>query len=522
MDDKDLIRHIIFEGDIAEKLELFGFDYDAPRKIIKRKFKLFARGCYPRYFKAKSPPFHDDFIDSIIKSYFGENKMIGGFRGCAKTSLKKLFDVFVLLNDKSEYRKYMKVLCRDLKNSKQIVVDIYNMMVEVRDIYGNPFEKEGDIKREETMSGFTMRNGRKYTAGTVGQVQRGHIQDANRPDWVWFEDVEDSNSIGSMVITQGVIDKCEEAINGLAVDNNGSFFVTCNYISDQGTIQYFINKSSTTFLNISLLTDDKDNTTTTWPEVFPPEKVAQLKRDAEDFYGEYQGDPSKSQNKFFDLERLSEDIKRCKDPIRTSAGVKYWINYKPHHRYGLGSDHSEGIRLDSNTCVLIDFTAGEVGASYANNEIAPDLSAHEFARVGAEFGNCLWAPEVNNKCGGSVITTAKSIPYPNLYRYIPVGRTDEKKSEKFGWETNSKTKYNMLFDLRKDYNDGLIKIYDKNILAEMKAYTNSDLSETQAGLITRHFDLLMALAIAWAMRKHAVKSKEGNYNKVYREYIESS
>jgi len=449
--DPDIIKQIILEGTIAEKLELFQFDFQTPRRIIRNKFKLFARSCYPRYFKAKSPSFHDDFIMDMIESYFGEDRMIGGFRGCAKTSLKKLFDVFVLLNDKDAYRKYMKVLTRDLKNSKQIVVDVYNLMVEVRDIYGNQFEKQGDIKREETMGGFTMVNGRKYTAGTVGQVQRGHVQDAFRPDWIWFEDVEDSDSIKSMVITQSVIDRVEEAINGLAVDSNGSFFVTCNYISDQGTIQYLINKSSTTFRNIPLLADDKDNETTVWPEVFPPEKVAQLKKDAEDFYGEYQGDPSKSQNKFFDLDRISRDLEKCKKPDRESAGVKYWGVYKPHHRYGLGSDHSEGIGQDSNTCVLIDFTNGEVVASYANNLIAPDLHAHECARLGAEFGNCIWAPETNNKCGGSVITTARAIPYSNIYKYERLDQVKATKATKYGWETNNKTKYNMLFDLRKDY-----------------------------------------------------------------------
>jgi hypothetical protein len=302
--------------------------------------------------------------------------------------------------------------------------------------------------------------------------------------------------------------------------------VTGNYISDQGTIQYFINKSSVTFRNIPLLSDDKDNETTAWREVFPPEKVEQLKKDAEDFYGEYQGDPQKSQNKFFDLDRINNDLKKCKDPLRVSAGVRYWGSYKQHHRYGLGSDHSEGIGQDSNTCVLIDFNTGEVVASYANNEIAPDLHAHECARLGAEFGNCIYAPEVNNKCGGTVITTLRSsdIDYPSIYKYERMDQVKKTRYTKYGWETNSKTKYNMLFDFRKDYNDGLIKIYDKNILAEMKAYTNNDLNETQVGLITRHFDLLMAACIAWQMRRYSVATQEASrksYSGAYDKYLES-
>lgn len=521
--DQDLIENIILEGSPAEKRELFGFEFQTPRRNIRKKFKLFARANYTRYFKVESPEFHDDYIDDFVASYYGENILRSGYRGCAKTSLKKLFDVFVLLNDNDEYRKYMKVLTRDGKNSRQIVTDAYNLVVEVRDIYGDQFERKGDTKREETMGGFTMANGRKYSAGTVGQTQRGHLQDANRPDWIWFEDVEDRESIRSMVVTQGVIEKCEEAINGLSIDTNGSYFVTANYISDQGTVQWFINKPSVKFVNTPLLLDDKDNSSSTWPAAFPPDKVEQIRKDADDFFGEYQGDPQKSQNKFFDLERIRKDMKKCREPDRISAGVKYWEVYKPNHRYGLGSDHSEGVGLDSNTMALFNFNTGDLAATQASNQIGPDLHAYECARVGSEFGNCIWAPESNNKCGGIVITTAKAIPYPNIFKYITPGRTDEKKSEKYGWETNKKTKYTMLFEFRTDYNDGLIHIYDKDLLAEMKAYTNNDLNETKAGLITRHFDLLMAAAIGWQMKKYAVKAAgKKSYANAMQKYIDSN
>lgn len=512
----ELIKRIVLTGTIGEKLELFGFDFQTPRKRIAVKFEAFARGCYPRYFKEDSAPFHADFVADMIASYFGENRLNAAFRGSAKTSLKKLFDVFVLLNDRAGFRKYIKVLARDGKNSRQIVTDVFNLMFEVRHIYGNVFEKEGDIKREETMSGFTMKNGRKYTAGTVGQTQRGHVQDAYRPDWIWFEDTEDRESIRSMVITQGIIERCAEAIDGLSID--GSYYVTCNYISDQGVVQWFMNKSSVKTRITPLLANDKDNSSATW-RIFTPQKVTLIRKDADDFFGEYQCDPQKSQNKFFDLERINADLKNCRLPDRESAGVRYWTKYQPHHRYGQGSDHSEGIGEDANTLAGFDFTTGELAYDYANNMIAPDLATHEFARVGAEFGNCIYAPEVNNKCGGTAITTLRSLNYPNIYR----PRDDRKikdKPTKFGWETNSNTRYNMFFDFRKDYNDGLIKIYDKDLLAEMKAFTNNDLNETTAGLITKHFDLLTAAVIGWQMKKYATQAS-GNYDAAMKRYLEA-
>ena len=149
---KEFIQNIILKGTPEEKRELYGFDSTTPHRIILKKFKYFTRGNYPRYFKAPSPPCHDEWMLNIIRAYYGEiNYLNIASRGLAKTTLKKLFDTFVLLNDKDNFRKYMKVLTKDLKNSKQIVTNVYNLIVEVKHIYGDVFEKEGDTKREETM-----------------------------------------------------------------------------------------------------------------------------------------------------------------------------------------------------------------------------------------------------------------------------------------------------------------------------------------------------------------------------------
>jgi hypothetical protein len=521
MDEQTRIaEHIIVEGTIPEKLELYGFDFQTPRRVIAQKFKYFAMGNYPRFFAKKSAKFHDDMVNALVKSYFGENWLIAAFRGSAKTSLAKLFIVFVLLNDKDNYRKYIKVLSKDGKNSKQIVTDVYNLMVEVRPIYGNLFEKEGDIKREETMGVFTMKGKIKLSSGTVGQTQRGHIQDAYKSDWILCDDLEDRGSISSMTITQSVIDNTEEAIDGLSLD--GSYIVLCNYISDQGTIQHLMNRKSVHKLIIPILYDDKDDNSAVWPDAFPPEKIAQKRKDSTDWEGEYLCEPAKSKNKFFPLDRINDDLKNCRAPKRTSAGVYYFEDYKPNHRYGMGSDHSEGVGLDANTMTLMDFTTGEVVATYANNEIKPDLAVHEFARVGMEYGNCVFAPEINNSCGGIAITTLKNLNYPNIYRQVKDERVATRTTDVLGWSTNSKTKYNAFHEFRTDYNDGLIKIYDNRLLMEMKAYSNSDLSETGSAIITRHFDLLMSSVIAYALRKVA-KADGGikSYGDGYKKYIES-
>ena len=57
----------------------------------------------------------------------------------------------------------------------------------------------------------------------------------------------------------------------------------------------------------------------------------------------------------------------------------------------------------------------------------------------------------------------------------------------------------MLFALKKAIDDGLLKLNDPALIAEAKSYSRNDLieSESDPRLTTRHFDLLIACAIAW-------------------------
>ncbi len=504
MDSKEIIKKILFNGTNEEKRALFSFNLNTSNEKILKKFKLFSRYFFIRYFSEKEASFHDGMILRTFQSYKGQNIAEISFRGSSKTTLKKLIRVFVLLNDEDNYRKYLKILCRDLTNSKQIVTDIYNLCLETASVYGDIFEQQKEKKVEETMMAFTMSSGVKITAGTVGQKQRGHIQDAYRPDWIWFEDIEDVESISSQAITEGVIKRCDEAITGLS--RNGSWELTGNYISDTGSVQWFLDKKSLIKSIIPIATDFKVingkivEIKPTW-EIYSVAQIQSLYDNSLDFYGDYLCDPKRSENKFFDIERIEKDMVVCRLPDRKSGLVKYWNTYKPYQRYGQGSDHSEGVGEDSNTLAGFNYTTGELIYTYASNEVSPDIATYEFMRVGEEFGNCIWLPEVNNKCGGIVIASAISKGYPRIYRQKVIKNGVEMDGQKMGWDTNSKTKNTMFFEFKRDYNDGLIKIYDIEVLKEMKSYTQSDLKDSQVGLITRHFDLLTAVVIAWQGRK---------------------
>ena len=62
----------------------------------------------------------------------------------------------------------------------------------------------------------------------------------------------------------------------------------------------------------------------------------------------------------------------------------------------------------------------------------------------------------------------------------------------------------MLFALSKAVSDGLIALNDADLLQELKSYTRNDLIDDikDPRLTTRHFDLLIACAIAWMMKDY--------------------
>lgn len=499
-DSRRLIKDIILKGKPEEKKVLFGFTKDDNDERVYKKFQWFAKGNYIRYFKGQDAPFHKEKILKVIASYRGENFIDLEFRGSSKTSLGKLFLAFVLLNDTEHFRRYIKVNTKDIKNSKQIVTDTFNMLIDVKHIYGDVFEKEGERKHEERMDSFTMKSGVKLTAGTMGQSQRGHIQDAYRPDWVWFEDIEDRETISSQAITEGIIANCDEAIAGL--DKSGSWYLTGNYISENGVIQWFLDKKNKSEMIVPIL--DKSGQPM-W-SIYTLQDIEKIKADAEDFYGEYMCDPARSEGKFFDINRIENDLKNAREPKQIVDNINYWNGYLMHHRYGIGADTGEGVGLDSSALGMFDFTTGELVVTYHSNEIKPELFAYTLAKLGQAYGKCVIAPEINNMSGGIVIVTLKNA-YENIYQAVDRTKVKEVESQKLGWHTNSRTKPQMFMDFRRDYNDGIVHIYDKQVLKEMKTYNNSDIIENPNSNITRHFDLLTAIVIAWQMKNELKEPK---------------
>lgn len=428
------------------------------------------------------------------------------FRGAAKTTRTKLFVAFAVANDLEHIRKYVKILSADGNNSKQIVTDLYNLLINprVNFYYSEIFEKTPE-KREETMSSFTTTTGVKVRSDTVGTDQRGDIQEDARPDFIWFDDFETRKTLRSAVVTNSIWDNMEEAKNGLS--KNGVALYNCNYLSERGNVHKLVEKQSSDrkVLITPIIKDGK----LAWPTRDTLADVEIIKKDADDFAGEYLCEPSAGLDIFFDRTSIDKQIKKI--PVRVISDFKMFHNYDPSHRYGSGHDTGGGVGLDSSTSVFIDFSTipSRVVATFKSNIIKPDTFGDEIKNEADRFGAPIVAVE-NNKFD-MCIGRLKQI-YDNIY-FTEVKETRvglPPKTRTYGWNTNRDTKPKMLFAFKKAVEDGHLELSDADLIEESRSYTRDDLMDRDEDprLTTRHFDLLVAACIAYQMKTYAVVKEE--------------
>lgn len=480
---------------------LFSF-YDEPEDLIVIKFGLWCRNFFPEYFESPDAGFHKNIDTANLRVYLGvaDTYTNIAFRGAAKTARTKLFMAYVICNDMLHRRKYMKCSAFDINNSKQTVTDVFNMLInpEIQKVYPEIFSKEKGVKREETMSRFATATGVKLVADTVGKAQRGALQNHSRPDFIWFDDFENRKTLRSPIITKAISDNMEEARTGLA--KGGGCIYTCNYVSERGIVHQLVKKE--TDRNIVHIIPIIFNGVPTWSR-YSVADIENMKKTDSDFEGERLCNPSAGTDIMFDRSIIDRAFKA--PVLKELNGFRMYHLFDPSHRYGSGHDVAGGVGLDSSTSVFIDFSTvpARVCATYDNNTIKPDIFGDEIYRQAQYYSEPIVAPEQNNH-GHATIGRLKQI-YPNEKIFHTLGKAttiDERPPKNFGWSTNSATKPMMLAALIKAVHDGLLLLECPKLIAEARSYTRDDLMdpETDPRLTTRHFDLLMAAAIAWQMR----------------------
>ncbi len=508
--------------------------------ICQRSFIYFAIYYFHEYFTYDMAAFHFDMVTDLEDLRAGKFDYLLWvmFREAAKTVWSRMFIIYCICFN---LKKYINWDSYDKSNAEASLFDITNSLLTNKlltaDFGHLYFEKRsGQQKTLKRVSEFVTVNGIKVEAFSTQKSTRGRIYESYRPDLFVLDDFETTKTKSSIPIMQKIQGHISEMMAGLGP--TGDVIFNCNYITETGVVHWLIQSAEKDPKFMLRRVDAEEDGRPTWSDKYvltdaeasqvnklatkfgePPKVSLQSKKRTLNAGGEkiyemeMQNSPEAAGDLFFDRQIINQLIAECesKKPVKSVAGRFLWKRFNPSHMYAIGVDTSKGVGLDSNASVGLDFgpamgvsgSPAEQVLSCASNEIAPDDFAHEVKQEAQDLGEALVAPEINAESGGTFLNELKNIYRPDrIFRRMSSDKPKlgDKASFKLGWETTSRTKPQMMFGLRKALHDNLLIINDIRILKEARAYTQADNADTAGAHTTRHFDLLKACAIAWAMK----------------------
>lgn len=209
-----------------------------------------------------------------------------------------------------------------------------------------------------------------------------------------------------------------------------------------------------------------------------------------------------SGGKFFPIEMLN--FQQSRQGLRMGDWT-FFVKYNPAHKYVFGVDPAGGAGGDNAVIIVLDCNTGEVVAEFVSDRTKPDELALEAAMYGKKYGNALIVVEVNNH-GLACINKLKEI-YGNIYARISHDQELDVESKELGFLTNRATKPLVLYGLSFALSEMSIFVYSDLLLKELRSYPKSELDNIPSiGKMKdedkKHFDRVIALALAWEGRKH--------------------
>lgn len=506
------------------------------RYLCRQHIGYFGIYYFSEFYKYEIADYQKDMYDDLHDLLDGDiNELLWiMYRESAKTSIAKIFATYCICY---RLKRFINYDAFDKDNSEAALFDIsvwlqtnQKIIADFGQLY---FEDNRDPKGKrrsemKRMTEFITANDIKVKAYSTQQSTRGRIYKEQRPDLYILDDFETSKTKDSAASTAKVKKHIDEMRSGLSTD--GRVIYLGNRITDIGTVAYL--ESITARDPMMRLREvpvvDRQGTVM-WPDKYvkTDKEAAQINKTIEDpqlkkvsleskkralgdrvYATEMENDPGQSGDYVFDRKKIKRLLEHSEEPKKTVAGLKIWDEFKASHRYGGGGDTSEGIGQDANTLAIIDFTSKPalLVATFKDNRIAPNTFGHEINRAGLLYGEPIMGVEINNT-GYATIAELQTIEYPNIYQRERKDRITNKMVKEYGWKTTSLTKPDIISQLVTAVEDGELLILDKELLDEMMLLTKQFMRQEASTNMTKHFDLVMAAAIAWEMRGHAAPSQ---------------
>jgi len=175
--------------------------------------------------------------------------------------------------------------------------------------------------------------------------------------------------------------------------------------------------------------------------------------------------------------------------------VWIWEYPVPGREYIISADVSRGDSKDYSTFHVIDINKSEVVVEY-KGKLAPDKFASLLIDYGTRYNKAMICPE-NNSYGYACIVKLVENNYSELWFANEKDKYEwlygEKNIGKVGFQTNSKTRPQILSKLENVLRNRKIKVRSKRLYEEMKTFI-WDKGKAQA-MRGKNDDLIMALAI---------------------------
>jgi len=152
--------------------------------------------------------------------------------------------------------------------------------------------------------------------------------------------------------------------------------------------------------------------------------------------------------------------------FRDDGRLKIFQEPKQGETYAIGMDLSLGLESgDASTAFVINKKLEQVASWFGKED--PDRMGIIAVRLGEYYNKALLAPEIN-AMGVSTLLKIKELGYLNIYtRMVDDELSSNKRTAKLGWQTNVKTKMEMLNGLVAAYRDNAVTIKDVDLLREM-------------------------------------------------------
>jgi len=183
-------------------------------------------------------------------------------------------------------------------------------------------------------------------------------------------------------------------------------------------------------------------------------------------------------------------------------GLRIWRHPRRDESYVWGGDVAQGLEHGDNSVLeVLCLDDGFQVAEYQGKMEPAELG--ELAYMLGQYYNWAFGCFENNADLTPQTVCAQQLKYPHYYYQQTIGTDGNPDTRKYGWNTNLRTRYIMINDMRQMLGDGSIRIRSLYLLDEMEIFARSPRGRYEA-ISGGHDDLVMAFAIAVQMLQHAL------------------